>query len=219
MASIGYMIKDWLKASAKSIKRSVKRASRSAGFNREEKQNKERRQALIVELGEKVMTLNAMGVQIPDELVELVNQVVRIDEGLEDIRDQREAASVAEAEQIAAEQAARAEARAIADEKQAAAKAERAAKRAAAKEKAAAEKAAREAAKAAAAEKAAVEKAAREAALAAELAAKAKAAAAAMKADLAAEGIPADAPTIEIQQEPEEIPVVVVESESAVVSE
>ena len=140
MANFADAFKKFLADSAKAVNKAATNVAGATRYKMSEMDGISRRKEAIAELGEKVYGLFTAGVELPEEIIPLVNEIRALDEELDNLRSERAATKAAAAEERAAEKVARAEERA-------AAKAARAAEKAAAAEaKAAAAAAAEEAA-------------------------------------------------------------------------
>lgn len=141
MANFADTLKDILKDGAKAVSKAAKSVAGATRYKMNEMDNISRRREAISELGEKVFSLYEAGVELPEEIVPLVNEIRALDEGLDTLRSDRATEKANAAEANAAEKAARAQARA---EAKAAAKAAKAAAKAEAEAAAAAAEAAEE---------------------------------------------------------------------------
>ena len=137
MADFATTLKNMLNDGAKFVSKAAAGVASATRYKMNELDNVSHRREAISELGEKVYGLYQAGVELPEEVLPLVNEIRAIDEGLDTMRSNRAAEKAAAAEAKAAEKVARAEERAAA--KAAAAEAKAAAEAAAAEAAAAAE--------------------------------------------------------------------------------
>lgn len=138
-------LKDILTRGVNAVSKAANGVVDATKFKMNEMDNASRRREAISELGEKVYGLYQTGIDVPEEIVPLVNEIRSLDETMDAMRSDRAAAKAAAAEQAAADKVAReqarAEARAAAKEAKEAAAAAKAAAAAAAAEAAAQAKA------------------------------------------------------------------------------
>lgn len=137
MADFATTLKNVLNDGVKFVSKAAAGVASATRYKMNELDNVSHRREAISELGEKVYGLYQAGVELPEEVLPLVNEIRAIDEGLDAMRSNRAAEKAAAAEEKAAAKVARAEERAAA--KAAAAEAKAAAAAAAAVEPAVAE--------------------------------------------------------------------------------
>lgn len=123
MANFAETLKEILADGAKVVSRTAKGIASATRYKMSEMDSISRRREAISELGEKVFGLYEAGVELPEEIVPLVNEIRALNEGLDVLRNDRAAEKAAAHEAAAAEKAARAQVRA---EAKAAAKAAKA---------------------------------------------------------------------------------------------
>ncbi len=124
MANFAETLKGILTEGVKAINVAAKGVAGATRYKMSEMDSVSRRREAISELGEKVYGLFVAGVELPDEVLPLVNEIRALDESLDSLRSEHAAQKAAAAEAAAAEKAARAQVRA---EAKAAAKAAKAA--------------------------------------------------------------------------------------------
>lgn len=130
MADFATTLKNVLNDGVKFVSKAAAGVASATRYKMNELDNVSHRREAISELGEKVYGLYQAGVELPEEVLPLVNEIRAIDEGLDTMRSNRAAEKAAAAEEKAAAKVARAEERAAA--KAAAAEAKAAAEAAAA---------------------------------------------------------------------------------------
>jgi len=124
MANFAETLKGILTEGMKAVNVAAKGVANATRYKMSEMDSVSRRREAISELGEKVYGLFVAGVELPEEVLPLVNEIRALDESLDSLRSEHAAQKAAAAETAAAEKAARAQVRA---EAKAAAKAAKAA--------------------------------------------------------------------------------------------
>lgn len=132
MADFATTLKNMLSSGMKAVNKAATSVAGATRYKMSEMDSISRRREAVSELGEKVYGLYEAGVELPEELLPLLNEIRALDEGLDSLRSDRAAYKAAAAEEKAAEKVARAEAKAA--EKAARAEAKAAAEAAAAEE-------------------------------------------------------------------------------------
>ena len=112
MANFSETLKGILSGSAKAVKSAAKGVASATRYKMNEMDSISRRREAISELGEKVYGLFEAGVELPEEIVPLVNEIRALDEGLDTLRSDRATEKAAAAQVRAEEKAARAQVRA-----------------------------------------------------------------------------------------------------------
>lgn len=130
MADFATTLKNVLSDGIKAVSKAAVSVAGATRYKMNELDSVSHRREAVNELGEKVYGLYQAGIQLPEEVLPLINEIRAIDEGLDALRSNRAAEKAAAAEEKAAAKVARAEERAAA--KAAAAEAKAAEKAAAA---------------------------------------------------------------------------------------
>ena len=106
MADFATTMKKFFAGSAKLMGRAASGVASATRFKMSEMDNISRRREAISELGEKVFSLFEAGVELPEEIVPLANEIRALNEGLDTLRADRVAEKAAAKEQRAQERAA-----------------------------------------------------------------------------------------------------------------
>lgn len=114
MADFAETLKSILNRSMEAVSKAATNVASATRYKMSEMDNISRRREAISELGEKVYGLFQTGVELPEEILPLANEIRALDESMDALRSDRAAAKAAAAEEAAAAKAARAEAKAAA---------------------------------------------------------------------------------------------------------
>jgi len=122
MADFAATLKEVFNRSVKAVNKAANGVASATRYKMNEMDGVSRRREAVSELGEKVYGLFQAGIELPEEIVPLVNEIRALDDSLDTLRSDRAAAKEAAAAEAAAVKAARKQERAEAKEAAKAAK-------------------------------------------------------------------------------------------------
>lgn len=122
MADFAATLKEMLNRGVKAVNKAANGVANATRYKMSEMDGVSRRREAVSELGEKVYGLFQAGVELPEEIVPLVNEIRALDDSLDALRSDRAAVKAAAAAEAAAVKAARKQERAEAREAAKAAK-------------------------------------------------------------------------------------------------
>lgn len=107
MSDFSKKLKAILTGSAKVIGRTAKKVANATNYKMDEMSDLSQKRGLITKIGEKAYELYQQDVELPEELVELLNELKVLEENLEEKRREHAAEKAAAAAKAAAEKAER----------------------------------------------------------------------------------------------------------------